>query len=332
MDDEARENNGMGSDDAGCWKYLKEHINVIDADFLVLCTESRRKLLSQMIDYINRFPGKIEEADVHIFSQNPVFLQYMRKLSDEASYEMTEELLFLDEGKEPSVSSTYLENDPHILLQEMAPYILYKKSFLENYFEEKGEEEGMIDIFQHANAIWKHRVLEEVEENENNFDDIGIEEILSCWKHYRSKEEVYTSLNLELQDFDKNFLNYLIRNKLGPCFQKLQIEKDITSATRALVYFTEFLESEDKKLISGLVSIGYFYIQNPIENYALWHTDKKFSETYIAFLKILFNKSHYQTKQYYLKYYRRATNAAYKAAGLNSLKPVAKCYKLYYTH
>ncbi|EUJ32765.1 hypothetical protein [Listeria cornellensis] len=303
----------------------------LDADFVAVRSRDGQKLWLQMQDYINRFPENMNGADIHVFNQNPAFLQYLRKLPDGEVYDMTPGLMFLGENT-PNPASTYLEQDPHILLAEMGTYILYKTSFLKEYFNLVERSVGLIDIFQKSKMIWKHRVLEETKENEEVLTGYTVDEMVSCWEYYRELEDKYTFLSLNLLDFDKNMFNYLIRNKLGPVFAQNLMDGNLTEARNGMEAFTDFLESRDKKLVSALVSSGYFYIHFPVVNYGLWQQDKSFVVAYLRFLKVLFGKSHYQTKQYYLKYYRRATNATYKTVGLNSIKPVAKSYELYFEH
>ncbi|HBM3583515.1 TPA: hypothetical protein LWH17_001801 [Listeria innocua] len=311
---------------------IKNNISMSNADFLIICSKPEENILSQIQDYIARFPENMVGADIHLFSQNPVFLQHLRKLPNEDSYEMTDTLQFLVELT-PKPTSTYLERDPHMLLEEMGQYQLYNVSFLKNYFEERINETTLIDIFHQAKMVWKHSVLEETKINEaknqvaNNY---RITDMVDCWEFYRKLENNYTSLRLELLDFDKNLFNYLIRTKLGPTFQKQLMSGNLTEATEAIEALTVFLEDNDKHLVSELVSLGYFYLQVPVKEYPEWGNNKAFSNAYLKFLKILFEKMHYQTKQYNLRFYRRATNAVYKAVGLNSLKPIAKCYKLYF--
>ncbi|MEE9728595.1 hypothetical protein VL806_14680 [Listeria seeligeri] len=302
------------------------------ADFLIVCSESNQKILLQIKDYVARFLENTEEADIHLFNQNPVFLQHLRKLPNEEVYEMTEQLQFFDKIKSKP-RSTYLERDPHVLLEETGPYILYKVSFLKTYFEKAEEKTGLIDVFQKATMIWKHPVLEETKKNKLWMqlpDNYVVNDMIDCWSFYRELENNYTKLNLVLLDFDKNFFNYLIRTKLGPIFQKKLMNGELEDAQEALKAFTIFLEEQNKQLVSELISIGYFYLQVPVEKYPVWSSNKIFSAAYLQLLKVLFDKSHYRTKQYYLRHYRRATNAVYKAVGLNSMKPINKAYKLYY--
>ncbi|MBC1489259.1 hypothetical protein HCJ52_13070 [Listeria sp. FSL L7-1485] len=311
---------------------IKNKVMNTSADFLIVCSEFNQKILLQIEDYVTRCSENMDEADIHLFNQNHAFLQYLRKLPDENKYEMTEKLQFLDEIS-PKPVSTYLERDPHVLLEEMGSYILYNISFLKTYFEKAEERMCLIDIFQKAKMIWKHSVLEEIENNEVKMqvaDNYTINDMIDCWDFYRKLEEDYTELSLVLLDFDKNFFNYLIRTKLGPEFQNKLINGELNDAQEALKDLTNFLNSHNKQLVSELISVGYFYLQIPVEKYFVWSENKPFSIAYLQFLKVLFDKTHYQSKQYYLKYYRRATNSVYKAVGLNSIKPIAKAYKLYY--
>ncbi|HHQ1160102.1 TPA: hypothetical protein ACSLAA_002984, partial [Listeria innocua] len=108
---------------------IKNNISMSNADFLIICSKPEENILSQIQDYIARFPENMVGADIHLFSQNPVFLQHLRKLPNEDSYEMTDTLQFLAELT-PKPTSTYLERDPHMLLEEMGQYQLYNVSFL----------------------------------------------------------------------------------------------------------------------------------------------------------------------------------------------------------
>ncbi|MBC1533447.1 hypothetical protein HB885_08865 [Listeria seeligeri] len=311
---------------------VKKAVMNTTADFLVVCSESNQRTLLQINDYVNHFYENMENADIHLFNQNPVFLQYLRKLPNEEVYEMTEKLQFVDE-KVLKPASTYLERDPHMLLEEMGPYILYNITFLKKYFGKVVEKPHLIDIFQKANIVYKHNVLEETKKNEPRMqvvDYYTINDMIDCWSFYRALESNYTKLDLVLLDFDKNFFNYLIRTKLGPIFQTNLKNGDLIDAQENLKALTIFLENHNKQLVSELISVGYFYLQFPVEKYLVWSGNKSFSAVYLQFLKVLFDKTHYQTKQYYLRHYRRATNAVYKAVGLNSMKPIAKAYKLYY--
>ncbi|MBC2022872.1 hypothetical protein [Listeria booriae] len=302
-----------------------------DADFVVVAPKDERGLALQMQYYMNNFPENMDGADIHFFNQNPAFLQHLRKLPDNEKYEMTSELMFLGED-EPKPVSTYLEQDPHMLLAEMGAYVLYKTSFLREYFNRVEGSVKLIDIFQQSKMIWKHRVLEDATEKEAVFTDYTVSEMVSCWSYFRELEDKYTTLSLELLDFDKNMFNYLIRNKLGPAFNQNLMDGKLVEARNGLEIFTDFLKGQDKRLVSALVSSGYFYIHFPVANYMMWQSDKLFVAAYLRFLKVLFDKTHYQTKQYYLRHYRRATNATYKAQGLNSIRPVAKCFNLYFEH
>ncbi|EJT8158176.1 hypothetical protein N2S67_000627 [Listeria monocytogenes] len=311
---------------------LKKNIATTTADFVIVCSKSDQNILSQIQDYLARFADNMVGADVHLFNQNPLFVQHLRKLPNEDSYEMTDTLQFLEETI-PNPTSTYLERDPHMLLEEVGQHILYNVAFLKVYFEKAESTHELINIFHQANMVWKHSVLEETKKNEEKMkvpDNYLINEMVDCWSYYRNLENKYTSLSLELLDFDKNLFNYLIRTKLGPIFQKKLMAEDLTEAVDAIDALTVFLETNNKRLVSELISLGYFYIQVPVKEYSHWEKNKQFGTAYLKFLKVLFDKMHYQTKQYYLSYYRRATNAVYKAVGLNSLNPIAKSYKLYF--
>lgn len=311
---------------------LKNDVFTTNADFIIICSKREQNILSQIEDYIARFPDTMVGADIHLFNQNPVFVEFLRKLPNEDSYEMTSTLQFLEDTI-PKPTSTYLERDPHMLLEEVGQYILYNVAFLKSYFEKAERTQQLINIFHQANIVWKHRILEETKKNEERIkvpDNYLISDMVDCWTYYRNLESGYTNLSLELLDFDKNFFNYLIRTKLGPIFQKKLMMEDLTEAVDALDTLTVFLETNNKQIVSELVSLGYFYIQVPVKEYPLWSNNKQFGKAYLKFLKIFFDKMHYQTKQYYLKFYRRATNAAYKSVGLNSLSPIAKNYKLYF--
>ncbi|MBF2588051.1 hypothetical protein IA933_03975 [Listeria marthii] len=311
---------------------IKSNVATTKADFVMVCSESEQNILSQIQDYIARFSDNMTGADIHLFNQNPVFVQHLRKLPNEDSYEMTDTLQFLDESI-PTPTSTYLERDPHVLLEEVGQYILYNVSFLKAYFEKAESNQYLIDVFHQANMVWKHSVLEETPKNEAKIkipDDYLISDMVDCWSYYRNLENNYTTLSLELLDFDKNLFNYLIRTKLGPIFQKKLLAGDLAKATDALEALTAFLEANNKRLVSELVSLGYFYIQVPVKEYPIWGSNKPFGTAYLKFLKVLFEKMHYQTKQYNLAFYRRTTNAVYKAVGLNSLNPIAKCHKMYF--
>ncbi len=76
---------------------------------------------------------------------------------------MTDTLQFLEETI-PNPTSTYLERDPHMLLEEVGQYILYNVAFLKAYFEKAEITHELINIFHKANMVWKHSVLERNEE------------------------------------------------------------------------------------------------------------------------------------------------------------------------
>ncbi|WP_163652508.1 hypothetical protein [Listeria sp. PSOL-1] len=306
-------------------------LEAVQTDFVLLGDAKDTEITRQIEYFATHFREAIEQYDIHYFQKNPVFLKNTKKLFFESDQKV--DMHFIDEVQ-LSVP-TYLEREPFLIFKENYHLILVRKERLlevcRQVDSKQSIEEVLFVLFSKSEKIVKQRILETIEELTdcppiNN----QIDQTFSRYDFWSGYQKRYSAIELLNNDFSTNLLNYFIRTEIGPCFQSFIEAGETTKATDFLKSLMKKLQTFDKTIVTNLVSLGYFFVQCPVENYQLLKHDKAFMKCYLDFSDYLFSQLHFNSKQYYLRFYRQATNALYKASRARSEKPIRKCNELYF--
>ncbi len=308
-------------------------LNAAEGEFILLNGNESDIVTSQMLTFAKNFKEVMASADIHYFQKNPVFLKETKNFSFE-KIELDASLNYIDEV-ELSVPS-YLEQEPFLIFEENYHFMLIRRKELLNAASELDAsdnfEELMFQLLSKNQFIVKQKVLEFLDDvAPPKKAEVRVEEVFERYTFLKLRQEKHSSIRLLNQKYNINTLNYLIREQIGPYFQQLILEKEITKAEGFLASFLKKLEQLDKMIVSDLVSLGYFFVQVPIENYQNVKSNSSFVQTYLQFSTFLFDQMHFNSRQYYLRFYRQTTNALYKAVRANSDKELQKCNELFFS-
>ncbi|WP_088808698.1 MULTISPECIES: hypothetical protein [unclassified Listeria] len=308
-------------------------LNTAEGEFILLNGNESDIVTSQIMTFAKNYEEVIASADIHYFQKNPVFLKEVKNFSYEKT-ELEEGLNYINEV-ELSVPS-YLEQEPFLIFEENYHFMLVrKKELLSAASELDGHdnfEELMFRLLSKNQSIVKQKILEFQDDVfQKELAEVDVEQVFEKYAFLKMRQEKHSHIRLLNQKYNINTLNYLVREQIGPYFQQLILKNEVAKAETFLTSLLKKLEQLDKIIVSDLVSLGYFFVQVPIENYQNLKSDPLFVETYLKFSTFLFDQMHFNSRQYYLRFYRQTTNALYKAVRANSDKELQKCNELFFS-
>ncbi|MHC5252076.1 hypothetical protein ACYRFS_02995 [Listeria kieliensis] len=306
----------------------------LDATFVVFQTERDEKAEKQMLRFFDNYQAEFASQDIFYFLANPVYTQFLKKQENKEPFLEKDEFQFIDEIK---ISiPTYVEKDPFLVLPENYSYLMFRRTtVLEKIAmlqEDLPFEVLIYQLLQSTDSIVKERILETWKEPKaRNSDELELDKTAALFAKWVKRQQENCQIPLLNQEFEINFLNYLINTRVGPAFQAEVEQGNSSDAREILTELFQELKRLEKTVVSGLVSLGYYFVQIPVEYYGKIRDDSEFMKLYLEFGTFLFSQLHFNSRSYYLRFYRQATNALYKAVRANSEKPLRKCNELYFS-
>ncbi|WP_439442736.1 hypothetical protein ACSMFR_08685 [Listeria aquatica] len=316
-------------------KDIAERLLPIEETFVVFQTVKDEKAEKQMLKFFKNYQSEFTSQDIFYFLANPVYTQFLKKQEDKEPFLEKDDFQFIDKI-EISIP-TYVEKDPFLVLPENYSYLMFRRTAILRKVAELEEnlpfEVLVYQLLQSTDSIVKERILEiEKEPKVNSSAELQLNQTMALFANWVSRQREYCQIPLLNQEFEINLLNYLINTRIGPAFQTEVEQGNYSIAREILAGLLQEIQKLRKTVVSGLVSLGYYFVQIPVEQYDKLHKDPEFMKLYLEFGTFLFSQMHFNSRSYYLRFYRQATNALYKAVRANSEKPLRKCNELYFSH